>query len=590
VEDNSIDVDLFRRELAYQTPSSTVNAVPTLKAAREQLAREEKYDIALIDYNLPDGSGIDLLVEIRKEALPMAVVILTGQGNEEVAVAALKAGADDYMLKKKDYLSRMPLVLKTALKSFHNVAVLKNSLINVLYIEDNKTDLDLVRHHLARYAPHISLRYAYTASEALQLLTADKEKFDVLLLDYRLPGSDGLDLLKDLKMTLKDTVPVILVTSHGDEEIAVMALHLGASDYVVKNEGYLFKLPAIVENAYHNRLLSQKVIELQESHFILNTILETTLAGFWDWNLVENTEYLSPTFKQMFGYEDHEMESSPEAWQKIIFPEDLPVLLAVFDRHVKSRGQEPFHSEIRYCHKGGSTVWVMCTGNVIEWAEDGTALRMLGCHINITKRKQAEVELERQRNELEKRMNQSVNAISRIGELRDVYTAGHQKRVAELAFAIGREMGLADEKLRNLSYGGLLHDVGKFFVPSDILNKPGKVSDLEYKIIQTHVEESYNVVKEIDFPEEIHAMIYQHHERLDGSGYPQGKSGDEIILESRILAVADVVEAMISHRPYRGALGIDAALEEIRLHRGTKYDEEVVDICVKFFKEDGYAF
>jgi PAS domain S-box-containing protein len=589
VEDNSIDVDLFRRELAYQAPGSTVNAVPTIKAAKAQLTVGEKYDIALIDYNLPDGSGIDLLVEIRKKALPLAVVILTGQGNEEVAVAAIKAGADDYMVKKKDYLSRMPLVLETALKSFHNETMLKNSLINVLYIEDNKSDLDLTRHHLARYAPHISLDYAYTSSEALQLLADNKKKYDVLLLDYNLPGSDGLELLKDLNQILKDTVPVILVTSYGDEEIAVMSLRLGADDYVVKNEGYLFKLPAIIENAYHINQLTQKVFELEESHFILNNILEKTLAGFWDWNLVKNTEYLSPTFKHMFGYKDHEMESSPDAWQRIIFPEDLLSMLAFLDRHVKSHGQEPFYCEIRYRHKDDSTVWVMCTGNVIEWAEDGTALRMIGCHIDITKRKQTEEELQQQRNELENRIHQSVKAISKIGELRDAYTAGHQRRVAALSCAIGRDMGLTDKRISNLSYGGLLHDVGKFFIPSEILNKPGKISALEYQILQTHVEESYNVVKEIDFPEEIHTMIYQHHERLDGSGYPQGLSGDEIIMESSILAVADVVEAMSSHRPYRAALGIEAALEEILLHRGTKYDAKVVDICVKLFKEDGYA-
>lgn len=143
------------------------------------------------------------------------------------------------------------------------------------------------------------------------------------------------------------------------------------------------------------------------------------------------------------------------------------------------------------------------------------------------------VELEGQRTELEKRMHQSVKAISKIGELRDLYTAGHQKRVAELACAIGKEMGLSDEKINNLSFGALIHDIGKFFIPSDILNKPGIVSNLEYKVLQTHVEESYNVVKEIDFPEEIHTMIYQHHERLDGSG--------------------------------------------------------VVDICIRLFEEDGYA-
>lgn len=129
---------------------------------------------------------------------------------------------------------------------------------------------------------------------------------------------------------------------------------------------------------------------LRQSELILKEILETTLAGFWDWNLVENTEYLSPTFKLMFGYEDHEMENSPEAWQNIIFPEDLPGVLECFDRHIKSGGREPFYNEIRYRHKDGSTVWVICTGRVIEWAEDGTAVRMVGCHVDITERKQAE--------------------------------------------------------------------------------------------------------------------------------------------------------------------------------------------------------
>ena len=244
---------------------------------------------------------------------------------------------------------------------------------------------------------------------------------------------------------------------------------------------------------------------------------------------------------------------------------------------------------------GDTRIWDFSSAPIGQ-LPDGRRLG-ISMAVDITERRLAEEslktyaeELALQRNELEKRMNESVKAISKIGELRDVYTAGHQKRVAELVCAIGREMGFADQKISNLSYGGLLHDVGKFFVPSDILNKPGKVSDLEYKILQTHVEESYNVVKEIDFPEEIHTMIYQHHERLDGSGYPQGLSGDEIILESRILAVADVVEAMSSHRPYRSALGIDAALEEIELYKGTRFDTDIVDICKRLFGEKKFQF
>ncbi len=134
---------------------------------------------------------------------------------------------------------------------------------------------------------------------------------------------------------------------------------------------------------------------IRKSEEILKDILETTLSGFWDWNLVDNTEYLSPTFKRMFGYEDHEMENSPEVWQKIIFSEDLPGVLEVFDRHVKSRGLEPFYNEVRYRHRDGSTVWVICAGRVVEWANDWSPVRMVGCHIDITKRKEAEMEREK---------------------------------------------------------------------------------------------------------------------------------------------------------------------------------------------------
>ena len=149
-------------------------------------------------------------------------------------------------------------------------------------------------------------------------------------------------------------------------------------------------------------------------------------------------------------------------------------------------------------------------------------------------------------------------------------------------------MGLSDEAIMNLSYGALIHDIGKIYIASDILNKPGKITNLEFQILQTHAEQGYEIVKEIDFPDEIPTMIYQHHERIDGSGYPQGLSGDEIIIESRILAVADVVEAVTSHRPYRAALGIDVAIDEIQRFRGTKYDANVVDICVDLFN-NGYT-
>lgn len=194
-------------------------------------------------------------------------------------------------------------------------------------------------------------------------------------------------------------------------------------------------------------------------------------------------------------------------------------------------------------------------------------------------------ELAKKNEELLRRLQQTINTISIIGEMKDVYTAGHQRKVAALSCAIAREMKLPDDVIYNISIGALIHDIGKINIPSDILNKPGKISSLEYQILQSHVEYSYEIVKGIDFPPQVIEMIHQHHERLDGSGYPQSLVGDQIILESRILAVSDVVEAMSSHRPYRPSLGLNAALKEISMNKGSKFDSNVVDVCIKLFKE-----
>jgi putative nucleotidyltransferase with HDIG domain len=198
-------------------------------------------------------------------------------------------------------------------------------------------------------------------------------------------------------------------------------------------------------------------------------------------------------------------------------------------------------------------------------------------------------ELKNKNEELLIRLQQTINTISIIGEMRDVYTAGHQRKVALLSCAIAREMKLPEDVIYNISVGALIHDIGKINIPTDILNKPGKISNLEYQILQSHVKYSYDIVKVIDFPHKVIEMIQQHHERLDGSGYPQGLIGDQIILESRILAVADVVEAMSSHRPYRPSLGLDVALEEISKNKGIKFDSDVVDACIKLFRELGFT-
>ena len=189
---------------------------------------------------------------------------------------------------------------------------------------------------------------------------------------------------------------------------------------------------------------------------------------------------------------------------------------------------------------------------------------------------------------LREAMEGIIQAMSLAVESRDPYTAGHQQRVAELACAIVEEMGFSDEQIMGIRMAGVVHDLGKISIPAEILSKPSRLTDIEFSLIKTHPQSSYDILKGIEFPWPIAQVVLQHHERMDGSGYPQGLSGEGILMEARILAVADVVEAMSSHRPYRPALGIDKALEEIPQNKGILYDPEVVDACLRLFKEKDF--
>lgn len=191
---------------------------------------------------------------------------------------------------------------------------------------------------------------------------------------------------------------------------------------------------------------------------------------------------------------------------------------------------------------------------------------------------------------VKKLFENTVGALASTLEKRDPYTAGHQHRVGELSCSIAAEMGLPEERIEVLRLAAFVHDIGKVGVPADILTKPGKLTDIEMSLIKLHCQVGYDILKNVEFPWPIAEMVFQHHERMDGSGYPQGLAGAAILLEARVLAVADVVEAMSAHRPYRPALELGVALEEITKNRSRLYDGEVVDACLRLFNEKGFRF
>jgi putative nucleotidyltransferase with HDIG domain len=202
--------------------------------------------------------------------------------------------------------------------------------------------------------------------------------------------------------------------------------------------------------------------------------------------------------------------------------------------------------------------------------------------------KQAEQEHQQTIESLRRAFGTTVRVLASAVETRDPYTAGHQIRSADLARAIATEMGLPQEKIDAIRMAGTIHDIGKLSIPAEILSKPTKLSELEFSLIREHARKGYEMLKEVESPWPLAEIVYQHHERMDGSGYPINLKGEEICMEARILAVADVVEAMASHRPYRPGLGIDAALNEIEKNSGLYYDDAVADACLRLFREKGF--
>jgi PAS domain S-box-containing protein/putative nucleotidyltransferase with HDIG domain len=243
--------------------------------------------------------------------------------------------------------------------------------------------------------------------------------------------------------------------------------------------------------------------------------------------------------------------------------------------------------ETAHEHKNGTVIPIELSSRIIDYEGKPAALSIAR---DITERKLAEEERKQSFERLRQALEETVNALASAVEMRDPYTAGHQHRVTSLATAIAEEMGLSNEKIEGIRMAGVIHDVGKIRVPAEILSWPGQLTEIDFNLIKTHPQVGYDILKRIELPHQVTKIMLQHHERIDGSGYPEGLKGENILIEARILAVADVVEAMASHRPYRAALGMEKALEEISKNKGILYDRKVVEACLKLFIEKNFKF
>jgi putative nucleotidyltransferase with HDIG domain len=252
----------------------------------------------------------------------------------------------------------------------------------------------------------------------------------------------------------------------------------------------------------------------------------------------------------------------------------------------------------------GSLVWISVNALALVSEGESEPHGALSTFRDITAQLAAEAKLRRREADLERLLGErdrnlalvrrslasAVRVISELVDIRDPYTGGHQRRVSELATRIAQEMKLTAAQVEEIRVAALIHDVGKIAVPAEILSKPGRLSAPEFSLIKDHAEAGYRIISSAEMAGDTAEIVYQHHERCDGSGYPRGLPGDALILGAKVLMVADVVEAMTSHRPYRAALGLDAAIEEIGGGAGTRYDAEVRRACIVVLREQGFAF
>ncbi len=332
--------------------------------------------------------------------------------------------------------------------------------------------------------------------------------------------------------------------------------------------------------------------DLRESETKYRFLTENMADVSFTVDLDLRTTYVSPSIEKVLGFTPEERRSQKVEEQ--LTPQALQLAFDIMAEETKQEEAEeadPDRSRtliLDYYHKDGS-IKILETNLRGIREKDGTLKGFYGLSRDITDRKRADEERKKNLEHLRKALGTTIQIVVSLTEARDAYTAGHQQRVANLARAIASEMGLPRNTIEGIRIAASIHDIGKMSVPIDILAKPAKLTEAEFGLIKEHPGKGYEIIKDVDSPWPLAEIVYQHHERVNGSGYPLGLEGEDILLEARIIGVADVIEAMASHRPYRPALGINVALQEIEENSGILYDPDVAAACLKIFREKGFV-
>jgi len=316
------------------------------------------------------------------------------------------------------------------------------------------------------------------------------------------------------------------------------------------------------------------------------SILDSIEEGYFEVDLAGNFTFFNDAMYRMSGYPREELMGMNN--REYTTPETAKHLYKTFSK-IYATGKPAKIMDYEVIRKDGTTkIYNLSASLMLD--SSGRPAGFRGVARDMTEHKERDQALKKSYDKLQNMLEETIRTLAFTVEVRDPYTAGHQRRVAELSCAISEKMKLSPEEVRGVKMAALIHDVGKIQVPAEILSKPGQLTSNEMDLIRTHPRVGSDILRKIEFPQPISEFVLQHHERINGSGYPQGITGKEMHPEAKIIAVADVVEAMMSHRPYRPALEMSKAMEEISHNKGTLYDAEVVKACLSLFTEDGFVF
>jgi PAS domain S-box-containing protein/putative nucleotidyltransferase with HDIG domain len=449
----------------------------------------------------------------------------------------------------------------------------------ILVVEDESiVSLDIS--HRLRSLGYEVVGQARTGGDAVAM--AGTHEPDLVLMDIQLEGNmDGIQAAEAIRRRFD--IPIVFLTAYADSETVQRVKVTEPFGYIIKP----FKdreVHTAIEMACYKHAAERRV---RENRQWLQATLDSVGEGVISTDDLGRVNYMNRVAVALTGWSQDEATGRPLGDVLRLEDEEFG---RGFDPVARVLGGRKTIRTDAVVLVGGPSERVPVDLHVTAVRDDNSEiLGLVAAFRNIAERRRTMVALKKSVKDLRQALDATVGALIVTSEKRDPYTAGHQLRVSKLAVAIATSMGLEEDMVRGIEVAAQLHDLGKIYVPAEILSKPASLSAIEFNMMQTHPEAGYEILRMVPFPWPVADIVLQHHERLNGSGYPKGLVGDDILQQARILAVADVVEAMSSHRPYRAALGLDRALEEVRSGRGNRYDTAVVDVCLELF-EAGFDF